>query len=211
MTTLVNIDKFLPYVMPHASGVSEPTAEQAIRDSAIEFLSKTRLWRDWLQPVTLAADSELANLTIHADAELHRIEDLWLDRSPLEPMTEDGIRESRFLPGDRGAPRFYTSDGPGSIRLFPIPDREYLQMLRARVTLIPSQQATTLPEFLYKHYAREIADGALSRLHASSENYARPESLALYSSKYEAAIDRGISQAARSNTRSPRRARAHWF
>lgn len=206
-----NLEDLRPYVMPWAQGASEPTVLHALRDAAIEFCSKTHLWRDWLNPADVTIGEDIVPIPIPADSEVLRMEEMWIGRIEIDPLTEDGLRFTRYLPGDTGPPRFYTSDQPGEVRLIPIPDLGYPQALRMRVTLIPSRAATTLPDFLVKQYAREIGDGALSRLHSSNEAYAMPSKYVLYAAKFDAAINRGTTQAAKSNLKSRRRARAHYW
>lgn len=206
-----NIEDFFPYVLPYARGAAEPVVVAALRDGAIDYCSRTHLWREWLQPMDLLGGTDILPLVAPADAEVLRLEEIWMNRVEIDPVTEDAIRFTRYLPGDVGPPRFYSSDAPGEVRMIPIPDQNYPQSIRARATLIPSRTATTLPDFLWKHYAREIADGALALLHAADEPYARPEALTLYSAKLESAIDRGTTQAAKSNMKSRRRSRAHFY
>ena len=206
-----NIEDMRPYVMPWAQGASEPTVVQALLDSSIEFCSKTHLWRDWLQPSDVTIGEDIVPLVIPADAAVLRMEEMWVNRIEIDPLTEEGLKFTRYQPGDKGAPRFYTSDAPGQVRLIPIPDLAYPQGMRARVTLIPSRTATTIPDFLFVHYAREVADGALARLHSSDEAYATPAKAQMYAAKFDSAINRGTTQAAKSNMKSRRRARAHFF
>ena len=40
-----SLDSFLPYVRPWAPGVPDPTAYKAIRQAAVEFCERTRLWK----------------------------------------------------------------------------------------------------------------------------------------------------------------------
>lgn len=211
---LVNLQSFLPNVMPYANGVPEPHAINALRDAAITYCQRTRCWKQWIDPPATATegDPEVV-LNAPADSAVWEVEELWLDRNQLEPLTEDAIRHRlpSYLHGDRGAVVLYTHETPGVVRLVRTPDRTYTQLVRARVTLMPTRTATTVPDFLYRDAAREIGDGALAHLHATAEAYARPDAQQFYQAKFEAAIDVGISRAARSNTRARRRVMPHFF
>lgn len=156
-----DLDVFLSKISLNAPGVSAPVAYSAIRDAAIEFCTRTHLWR-WEDDFTVTfADGE--DISAPLGAELLSIEQVLFDGRPLEPKTVQWLDE--HYTGWRtgaiaGAPSYFAQIEPGTMRVAPFATGT----VNVYGKLKPSQNCQQLPDFMADLYRSEIAWGALGEL-----------------------------------------------
>jgi hypothetical protein len=154
-----SLDEFLQHINIYAPGCAVPTAHFGIRQAAIEFCERTRLWRfeDYFEVPGADAESIFAP----ANSVVHKIEAAWFDGQKLEPKTVDwldahcdGWRDGSLT----GQPKYITQTEPNTLRIVPAaPGTVSLSLF-----LKPSQDADELPDFMADQYRTVIANGALS-------------------------------------------------
>lgn len=185
------LDAFLPEVRPWAPGVPDVAAHKAIRNAAIEFCQRTRLWRYEQTIAVLATDAATRTIAVPAGSEVFDFEvTTWEGREVTPKATRD---LDEILPGWRtgdvstGVPRYLTQLEEGTLRLVPTPSMDGSLYLCLR--LQPSQTATELPAFLDK-YREAIGWGALSRLlMVPGQSYSNPELATAYALKFLQKLD----------------------
>src|SRR3990167_8730810 len=102
-----DIELLLPRVMEKASACPEPTAIRHIRDAAIEFARRTRIWRE-SDSFTLSED-EYEVLAVEPGASIYEISHARFGETDLEPVTIDWLDKER--PGwrdEEGDPVYLT-------------------------------------------------------------------------------------------------------
>jgi hypothetical protein len=155
------LDAFLNKINPYAPGCAIPTAFNAIRDAAIEFCERTRLWR-WEDEFDVSASDAEAISTPYGSVLLD-IEKVSFDGEPLEPKTVAWLDE--HMNGWRtgavaGQPKYLTQLELNTIRLVP----GQAGTVNISVWLKPSQDCMDLPAFLSDQFREVIAHGALGRI-----------------------------------------------
>lgn len=151
MANMVPITAFFPLVLPFASGVPEPYAEQAIRLSAVRFCERTRCWRHLIKrrvdafDVTLDPPAAPMSLNILPPyATIFEFEFATWNGNPLTPtqFSEVSIQSpDAHVPGtvsawltspadapadtiaipETGTPEYITQTDPQNVTLLPVP------------------------------------------------------------------------------------------
>lgn len=155
------MDDMLPSVSLYAPGAGTPTLYFVIRQAAIEFCIKTRLWRHE-STVTHDGASDMPVPTPD-QSELIDIELVRFNGKPLMPRTANwmdhnmaGWREGELT----GSPGCFSQLYPNTIRTVPAMAGE----VKLSVWLQPSLDCIELPRFLIDQYRETIALGAMGRL-----------------------------------------------
>jgi len=208
---MATLEAFLPYVEPHLLGAPLPGLLHEIRQSAITFCERTRVWKE-AHAVPLRAgvsayevpepDTESGQVAILEEV---RTADLL-----LQPQTPDDLkRRYQDWQTATGTPLYYTQLDPNHITLVPAPVAK--GTLSVRVCCKPDRSATAVPDFLFQHYAETIAHGAVARaLETRGNPYGAPKLAVYHREHFERGIHQALMQAARGFTRAPLRTRAYF-
>lgn len=157
-----SLDEFLKSINQYAPGCATPTAHFGIRQAAIEFCERTRLWRYEDEFIVTAAEAE--GITTPTGSVLQDIECVTFNGgAPLMPKTVQWLDTNE--PGWRkgiitGTPQYVTQIEPNTIRLVP----GEAGTVNIGVWLKPAQDCDELPDFLADQYRETIAHGALGRI-----------------------------------------------
>lgn len=197
---------FYPELMPHVMGCPQPMANIALREAARVFFDRTRIWREWLDPVLVQADVREYDLDLPDGAMVVRIERTTVDGSPLDVLS------ANEMPTDPA--RSETTPGVTSR------DRVTLTLARRLpagkeistfVSLKPKKSARGLPDDLFEQHGQDIVEGAKQRLMIvpRTDFYAADLSR-MAGAAFESAIASKAVTAWRGATGSIPRARARW-
>jgi hypothetical protein len=163
---MTDLDDFLPYIMPKAPGCPTPTAHIALRQAAMEFCARTKLWRD--SATFLMSGLDDIHFNPPDGAVLIDFESVLFNDVPLEAKTAAWM--DQCMRGWRrgtieGYPRFFAQTNMGTLRVAPIDTG----VLTVNYWLKPTIEADQLPDFLLDQYAETIAWGALGRILSTPE------------------------------------------
>ena len=202
------IDDFLPLILPRAPGCPEPIAVDAIRQAAIEFCERTRIWRDTDQ---FMAD-EFGDIFAPAQSVIHQIEDARFDGHRLTTVSVQDLNERypdydwATQSGDQ--PKYITQIHPNTVKIVPA----WEGMITMTILLKPSNDAQELPDFIFDQYARTIADGALAEvLMIPGQPYTNPQGGAMYSQRFQQRLDSLQVQGLKGQQRAPIHTKASFF
>lgn len=204
-----DIEIFLPNIMPFAPGCAIPAAYQWIRQAAIEFCERTRLWR-YADEFDVTDDAAEALIAPYG-AVVHEIEACSFDGQPLEPKTtawldsrENGWRDGLLT----GIPHYVTQIEPDTLRLVPAMAGKVSLALRLK----PTFDADELPDFLADHYRQTIADGALGRiLLLPDQSFTNVDMGSAFGAAFQSKLDSLSSKGSTGQQRAPLRTRASTF
>lgn len=204
------LDAFMPDIRPYAPTVALPTAYRAIRQAAIQFCERTRLWREEDAFNAIAGDDVL--IVPPMGAELIDFDKVHFGAGdPLKPKTTGWLDDN--LRGWR------TNDVPGSPRYVTQITRNTLVLVpgatgsaKVSLWLKPSNECVDVPAFLPRQFRECIAHGALARILAiPNQPYTDLQMagtyLTLFSGKLESLSTRGTTGQQRARVRS----RAHMY
>lgn len=167
------LSAFTSRVATLVPGSPDPTIEQAVRDTAIEFCSRTRIIQT-VETQSLAAevpDYEVftpPQQTLTAVlAVSYRGEPLGV--TALENVTDGAAMRAgtdKVVPVALGTPRSYYQITPSdtSVYLWPVPAVSESNVLAIRACFEPSITCTQLPDELFNDWLDAIVHGAAARL-----------------------------------------------
>lgn len=166
---MVSLSMFTPFIAFRVLGCPDPAIERCVLDACIEFCERSTTLRVTLDPVTINADDSQIQLDDTATTRIVRVVRAWIDGTEILPTSEQDadhplgyVDSVSGVSAYTGRPRTFVDDGPGLIRLWPRPDKQY--QLTARCVVKPSRSATQVDSQLFDDHADAVVDGALARL-----------------------------------------------
>jgi hypothetical protein len=157
---VVPISAFFPRLLPSVLGCSEPLAQQALLDSAIEFCSRSLAVTTTLDAVTLREGVASFEVEPPTDTTIAQVLNLWFDGREIKSSPYSAATDVSAATGE---PRYFYGediDETFNITLLPAPDRTVRSGVIVRVALRPTRSATTIHNILFERYAQAIVDGA---------------------------------------------------
>lgn len=162
---MVSLSAFFSRLIPRVHGCSEPLAQQALLDSAIDFCNRSLAVVEVLDPVTLPANVSTLEVETPSSTTVSQVLSVKYDGERLAAVDA----WSAEVDSQTGRPRYYFGrvvDEVFSLTFYPTPETTVPAGVVIRAALRPTRSATTVPEVLYDRYADAIVDGALGYLHA---------------------------------------------
>jgi hypothetical protein len=204
-----DLTSFLPLVRQFAPGVAEPTAIVHLRQAAIQFCERTRLWR-WDEAIDVSGDDP--DLVAPDGSAIHKIEAVRFNEQTVDPATTDYL--DRVIPNWRtmvstvSRPTWYTQSAPNTLRLVP----RAIGTVNLYAYLKPSQDATQVPDWMDEQYREAIAGGALSRiLVIPNQSFSNGELAGAFGAAWAAKLDELSTAGTQGQQRAPMRTRARFF
>lgn len=157
MTTMIDIDEFMPEAMRHAPNSSDIVVQRHIVSAARKICEASLMWKETIDiDITTPAGQAI---DLPDNQSLFRIKSALLNGIPLIPKTTDWLdsNESGWeLRTDLSTARYITQNEPNVIILFPL----QTGTLSARCVMVPARRADQLPAFLLERYFEDIGIGA---------------------------------------------------
>lgn len=182
---------FHPFVATEVIGCPDPTINQALLLTAIEFCRETKAWTEAQDPLPLVDGVSEYEMDTPIGALVQTVRDVWIGSRRLQPVAM--VELQSVMPDWRTAqgsePSHYNLAGElPLLKVYPTPASPSQSMV-VRASYVPKMAATTLPDFLGNRHLEAIASGAKSRLLAMpGVAWANPE-LAMY---HRAHFDKAI-------------------
>ena len=169
---MLNLDVFLPRLLPSVPGCSDPLARQALLDSAIEFCEETGVVQFTTDP-QYTTSSATYTVTVPAGHKVALTQRAWYGKTELRPTLLSMINNvdayTAEVSDPHTAPHSFLESAPGEITLYPTPGALAVELLAFRVTTKPARDATQVEDVLFQDWAEPIVAGALRRLHATPD------------------------------------------
>lgn len=204
-----SLDDFSASIKLYAPGCADPSMYFGIRQAAIEFCERTRLWRYEDEFAVSADDCE--GIAAPYGADLHEIEAVFFNGVQLDPASISWLDEHMrgWRTGDlTGLPKYFTQTEPDTIRLVPHEPGK----LRLHVWLKPGQEADELPDWMVDQHREAIAHGALARiLLIPNQSFTNPELGAAFGGSFQSKLDALSHKGLAGQQRAPMRTRATFF
>lgn len=186
---------FLDDVMMHAPGCTSELALHALRQSAVEFCTRTNVVRAELDPVDTEAGVQDYDFEPGVQQSVHRVMAAWYKLRPLNAYAPDQIEDAGvYRPGlladsGLGEPQLLYQRNDTSFSLYPVPEVSEVAAVTVHAAMKPTRTATHFADILYNEWVEAIADGALYRLHASpSKPYTDMNAAAFRRARFERAV-----------------------
>lgn len=198
-----DLELLLPRVLEKVAICPEPTALRHLRDAAVEFCRRTRVWRfEDSFTVDGGGDGEFA---VEPDSTVFEVTHARFGDIDLTARTADWLdkNEPGWRTVDPGTPRWLTQVECGSVRINPPPGQT--GTLTLELILVPSNDADQLPDVLVDSFGMAIADGALATLLALPAEFGNLQLAAVHADRFTDALGRWSAQIAKGQQRAPRR------
>jgi len=166
------LSAFLPFVLTHVTHCPEPTAEQAIRLSAIEFAKRTSLWVETQSPIVQDTTGQTAFTfslsTFEADqlpqpparqSEVFKLRDVWVNDRPMM-VTDRGTAVTLAQRNQAHDLAYRTSGSTFTVLDAPVVGESIV----THGVLVPTVECESFPDDVFGEYLEVIASGALWRL-----------------------------------------------
>ncbi len=170
----VDWEQFLKEVQPDVKGCPAQITENAIRNAAIEFCNESRVWRDQAADINILQDNA-GPYTIDISA-INSGQALILATHKVKPVNNNlplkvypiQLQDDRYTRTGRAEPQWYYFQTPDTLFVGPgVPQEDVTA--EVFVTLKPTRDSTSGPDFLFDDWLEQIAHGAKARLMAMAQ------------------------------------------
>jgi len=175
MSDFTDVDAFVRLVSMDCPGGPDFVKQRAVLQSAVQFFKETRAWRahfpGGVMVGAFAPEADLNQVAtwVGKHTRVLDIDGCWLNAcgTPLKQIHRTMLNTSR--PGWRkdtaDLPTGYFLFPPRHLRVYPAPsDDAGMVSLDVELVLLPSMEASRLPDFAYDVYGEVICAGAIQRL-----------------------------------------------
>lgn len=171
MTSMVDIDDFLPEVLRYAPNASDIVAGRHIISAARRICEATLAWNEGDKFTISTPDME--PICSIPDANIYRVKSAQLDGNDLDPESTDWL-DDQYPGWDQdtalSTARYITQKEPNTISIYP----RQTGTLTCRFILRPARSALALPEFLLDQHYEDIGLGAGAAM-LTDPNSANPQ------------------------------------
>lgn len=199
----MNLSDFLPYVLPHAPGLSSPMAQLNIRLAIIELCRKALIWRAYQTRIIANGLTTSFSYTPVAGQQVVKLLSLTfndVDIRVVDPELGKRLDNSVFTDA-------YAYGGFSGFELRPAQTGDIVTYS----VVAPSLAATTVPDE-FARYAEDIGRGALWRVQATAgKEYSNKAEAVINKSLWEESIDSAKTDAFIGFSRTAPRVRASWM
>lgn len=188
-------------VLPELSGVPQPLALNAIRNAAIEFCERSRVWTEDAAAMDSVATQAVYNFVSPVtDTDVIGVMQAFYNGSEIFPKTsaqmaallsDVGTTYVSAIPwkDQTGVPKYYLIERPDQFTLAPFPDESIVSAIKMKVILKPTRAATGMEQWIFDKYFMQIAAGTKARLCAMpGKPWSSPDLVSYYGSIFESGI-----------------------
>ncbi len=198
----VDYSSFYEYVLPEVHGCPKGIARTAIRDSVIEFCTKSLLWTAPSEKTDiLAGYSRYAFDARVDDALTVTLAFASILDVPIDIVAEQSLKEYntswRNVTSNQSNVCFM--DTNTTMRLVGVPTEDIPEGLYVEVALKPSRTSSECPQFIFEDWAQTISNGALAKLKAMvGRVWADAALVSYHRSEFRSGLSRAKSAAQKS-------------
>lgn len=153
---------FSIFIRPEVQGCPDYMIERAVRDSAVDFCTRTDVYVAEPEFVTIVQNVNEYDLSIDEGSELNHIIDIFDNTTKLKPVSYSVLLGALGNESTTGTPQYYAQRDNTQFYLAPIPSTS--SSYRVLYSLKPSSTSTSIPDTIGKEYREAISHGALFRL-----------------------------------------------
>lgn len=190
----MTLDGFNPLILPEVLGCPLPQVRNAVLSAARDLCKRAFVWNAFQAPISLVEGQASYALMPPAGAYVHTLKNVWMGSRELiaASMAHVAVVYPNWQFATSNEPTMYNmAEDQDKVRIFPAPVgvTGSTPQLRMRAVFIPTNTATTLPDFLGRNFDELIANGAKSRLLSpAGTDWSNPQ-LGLY---YKTLFDEGV-------------------
>tara|TARA_R110002153_G_scaffold92322_9_gene224318 strand:+ start:1006 stop:1629 length:624 start_codon:yes stop_codon:yes gene_type:complete len=181
------------YVRPEAQGAPDFIIERAIRDSAIDFCSRSDIYMPEPEFMTVIAGVNEYAVSLPSGTELNHIIDIFSNTTSLKPTSYSELLQRLGDESTRGSPQYYSQRDNTDFYLAPIPSAA--SRIRVVYSVKPTSTSSSIPDTVGKEHRELISHGALYRLQMmGSQPWSNPSAAGVNKQLFERSVGRVIRQ-----------------
>lgn len=195
-------------VMPELPGIHVSLVDLHLRMISIELCRDTQVWIETLDPIDVVANTATYALNTPAavdDAAIAMVKWAWYGTRPITFSTLEELGQlSSYWPDDTAnEPTNYTQQAQDTLTLYPKPLLASTGALKMKAALMPSLNATGIPDWIGQKYIQDIAFGTKAVLMAMfGKPWSNPDGSVYYRNLFEASKTKATIDSNRSFTRA---------
>jgi hypothetical protein len=202
----MQLEDFLPMVLPYATGCAEIQAEHAVRQAATEFFDRTDAWTQDLDEVLTVAGETDYEFEIDAQSTITR-----LLRVRIGGQDVPLVRRGSSAGIDYSPARVAMAVDRATLRILGAPAVDDVPIL-VSVALAPSPRAVSITDSVARPHANAITYGALSRLlMMPGKPFTDMRAAQVFEAKFIEAINTAKARAFYQNAHAPARVTPSYF
>lgn len=156
---------FHPYVLPDVPGCPEPMLDQALRETARDFCTRTKAWAEWMDPFTASSARALYEFEPDAGTEV------------VAALAATVGKDEYTVLGSKDLPAAWQDGEQGKVKdktLIHVNSKEFIlypapsagQRITLQLALRPTMAGTGVGDVIFEEFTEAIAAGAKSKLMA---------------------------------------------
>lgn len=203
--TQVPFESFLPYLTQYVPDVPEVVAVSAVRNAAIEFCERTRIWQFDVDAMIAVKDVSTYEIDASAGVKFVDVMFGYYDDKLLIPKAADELtrlfrwKDWRTM---KGEPAYITRISAKEVIVVPMPDKVG-EKISVRAAFAPSRTATGVGIDVFENYVEIVASGARARLYNTpGQPYYDKPSAAEFERRFRAGISEVRAMVNKSLTRA---------
>ncbi len=162
----VNIDKFLPYVLPYAEKCPQYVARRAVRDTIIDICNRTHSTKMRVE-LRSVKGRDAYELEMPYGVTVEMMEDVIYDGKVLKAVNRPMLRQiypEADLRGLTGDPKYYYHiNSPLILMIAPAPQADDKSII-CEMDVTFTRDCNEFPEEFYVRHVELVGAGALSRI-----------------------------------------------
>lgn len=162
------ITAITPYIATEIPDAMTLLIEREIVQAASKFFERSRIWKDVQESQSTVSGTADYDVFMPNESDIVTWDYVLYDGYDIDPVTEYELTAEQSMWRDiTGYPTSYiTNIRTKSMRLYPTPN--VVGTLKYELTLKPSVDATTLPDFAVEQFQDIIVDGTLARMYGQA-------------------------------------------
>lgn len=186
---------FHPYVLPDVPGCPEPLLDQALRETAREFCTRTKVWTEWRDPFSASGNQRVFEFDADAGSEVVAAVSASVNGEPYSVF------------GSHKLPAGWQDEANGCVKdhtLIHINSKEFVlypkpnagESIVIELALRPTMTATGVGDVVFEEFTESIAWGTKYRLWTKpGRPWTNPQSAVQAKVEYESGVHAAANQA----------------
>lgn len=154
---------FHPYVLPDVFGCPEPLLDQALRETARDFCTRTKVWRQWMDPFAASGTSNVIEFDAEPGSEVVAVTALTVDGDDYSVLGSQDL-PSGWQSEKHGNLKEKTMVHINSQEGFFYPTPLAGQIIIFQLALRPTMTGTGVGDVIFAEFTEVIASGTKARL-----------------------------------------------
>ena len=181
------------YARPEAQGAPDFLIERSVRDSAIDFCTRTDIYLPEPEFITIISGVNEYAVSLPSGTELNHILDIFNNNTALNPISYSQLLLRLGDENTTGTPAYYAQRDNSDFYLAPIPAET--NSFRVLYSVKPTSSSSSIPDSVGKEHREVISHGALYRLQMmSGQPWSNPNAAVANKQLFDRGVGKAIRQ-----------------